>query len=395
MIAPFFEFDLFGQEVSLLIALVIGISFGFFLEKGGLGNSKKLAGQFYFTDLTVFKVMFSAIVTAMLGLFTLSWIGFLDLSLIEYNNTYVIPYLLAGLIFGAGFVIGGLCPGTACVSSATGRIDGMVLLAGVFFGIFIFGETFENFNEFLFSSALNKFSIPAYLNISFGLIVFLVVIFALIGFGCAQRIENKFLIKSNPNKKEGYRSQSKINIWLGSIAFVFAFLALIADNPYKSAYSFDEREGIPIEELKLQTISTHELAQIIRTKKKDFAIVDLRPNNEYKQYHIPTSVQLSDSLTLIDLKNSDNRVVFYNQGYKTEESLAHRIRDELKSQSYFLEGGMNAWFNEILFPNLNIPRGLSEEEIDKAAKKSRYFGGKPKFKSTGISKGKKYLREGC
>ena len=395
MTAPFFEFGLFSNEVSLLFALIIGVSFGFFLEKGGLGNAKKLAAQFYFNDLTVFKVMFSAIVTAMLGLFMLSWIGFLDLSLIEFQNTYVIPYLLAGLIFGAGFVIGGLCPGTACVSSATGRIDGMVLLAGVFFGIFLFGETFEHFNEFLFSSALNKFSIPAYLNTSFGLVVFTVVVIALGCFISSQRIENKFLVKSSSHKKEVHRSKSKINLWLGSVAFIFAFLALIADDPYKSSYSFDEGEGIPIEEFESQTVSTDELAQMIIARKKDFTIVDLRPFYEFKQYHIPTSVQLSDSLTFIDLKNSSKKVVFYNRGNKTSGSVAHKIKDDLNNQFYFLKGGLNNWFNEILFPNLNIPIGLSQKEVDNAVKRSRYFGGKPRIKGTASSKGKKYTREGC
>ena len=56
MIAPFYEFDLFGHNFSLFVAFVIGIGFGFFLERGGLGNAKKLAAQFYLTDLAVFKV---------------------------------------------------------------------------------------------------------------------------------------------------------------------------------------------------------------------------------------------------------------------------------------------------------------------------------------------------
>ncbi|HEY2091607.1 MAG TPA: YeeE/YedE thiosulfate transporter family protein, partial [Thermoanaerobaculia bacterium] len=93
--------------------LVIGIAFGWALERAGLGDSRKLAGQFYFTDLTVFKVMFTAIVTAMLGVFWLVRLGVISLASISVPETYLVPQLLGGLIFGAGFVAAGLCPGTS------------------------------------------------------------------------------------------------------------------------------------------------------------------------------------------------------------------------------------------------------------------------------------------
>ena len=57
---------------SLIVAFVIGTAFGCVLEQAGLGDAKRLAGQFYLRDFTVLKVMFSAIVTAMLGAF---WLG--------------------------------------------------------------------------------------------------------------------------------------------------------------------------------------------------------------------------------------------------------------------------------------------------------------------------------
>ena len=107
MNAPLFEYGLFGGEVSLLVAFVIGLGFGFFLERAGFGGARKLAAQFYLTDLTVFKVMFTAIVTAMLGVFYLGWAGLLDLSLVYISPTYLWPQAIGGLVLGFGFVIGG------------------------------------------------------------------------------------------------------------------------------------------------------------------------------------------------------------------------------------------------------------------------------------------------
>ena len=95
------------EEISLVIGFVIGIGFGFFLERGGFGNSRKLALQFYFRDLTVFKVMFTAIVTGMTGLIFFNVFGWIDLNSIYVNPTYLWPGIVGGLIMGAGFVVGG------------------------------------------------------------------------------------------------------------------------------------------------------------------------------------------------------------------------------------------------------------------------------------------------
>ena len=128
MNAPFYKFGLFGDHLSLVVAFLVGIAFGFFLERAGFGSGRKLAAQFYLTDLTVFKVMFTAIVTAMVGVFYLSWMGVVDLSLIYLGNTYLLPQIVGGLILGVGFVVGGYCPGTSCVAGATGRIDAFFFL---------------------------------------------------------------------------------------------------------------------------------------------------------------------------------------------------------------------------------------------------------------------------
>src|SRR5512139_1709715 len=109
MSAPFFKYGLFGDETSLLVAFVLGIGFGFFLERAGFGSARKLVGQFYLYDMAVFKVMFSAIVTAMLGVTYLGWMGVLDLELVYLTPTYLLPQVVGGLLLGVGFVIGGYC----------------------------------------------------------------------------------------------------------------------------------------------------------------------------------------------------------------------------------------------------------------------------------------------
>ncbi len=142
MTAPLYTSGLFGEEGSLLAAVFIGLGFGFFLERAGFGSARKLMAQFYLTDLAVFKVMFTAIITAMLGLALLSSAGWLDLSEVYLVPTYWTPQIVGGLLLGAGFVIGGYCPGTSIAALATGRIDGLVCALGIGAGTLTFAGLF-------------------------------------------------------------------------------------------------------------------------------------------------------------------------------------------------------------------------------------------------------------
>jgi len=205
MNTPFYKYGLFGDNVSLIVAFIIGIGFGFFLERAGFGNSKKLAMQFYFRDFAVLKVMFTAIVTAMLGAYFLSVFGILDLSLVYLVPTNILPQIIGGLILGFGFVIGGYCPGTSCVAAATGKKDGIIYLLGVIAGIFVFGEMFPLFKGLYNATPMGQVTISQWANIPYGLLVFAVVVMAIGAFAAAEWAEKKNAGKEGSvivNKKE-------------------------------------------------------------------------------------------------------------------------------------------------------------------------------------------------
>lgn len=146
MIFPFESLAGAWRELGLVIAVLIGIGFGFVLERAGFGRATKLAAQFYLRDMTVFKVMFTAIVTAMLGLVAAAGLGLTDLRAISESIvswTYVWPMLAGGFVLGAGFIISGYCPGTSLVSSASGNVDGMFAFGGVVTGTFLYSEALQ------------------------------------------------------------------------------------------------------------------------------------------------------------------------------------------------------------------------------------------------------------
>jgi uncharacterized protein len=192
MSAPFFKYGLFGDEASLLVAFAIGIGFGFFLERAGFGSARKLVAQFYLTDLAVFKVMFTAIVTAMLGVTYLGWMGILDLSLVYLVPTYWAAQVVGGLLLGVGFVVGGYCPGTSVAAVATGKIDGLVYVLGIAAGTLTFATAFPMLRGLYLAGSAGEMTLPQIFHLPYGLVVFAVVLMALGGFYGAGLLEARF-----------------------------------------------------------------------------------------------------------------------------------------------------------------------------------------------------------
>ena len=186
---PLYSYEIISSSWNLVLALIIGIGFGFILERGGLGNARKLIGQFLLTDLTVYKVMFSAIVTAMSGLFFLSATGDLNFQLIEFPDSFLMPQLLGGLILGAGFAIAGYCPGTTLVGMATGKIDAFYCFIGLFVGSWLFSLSYHLIESFYSSTRLTDNHLSQVLNVSTGSIIFAITLIAIAGFWLAEKLE--------------------------------------------------------------------------------------------------------------------------------------------------------------------------------------------------------------
>lgn len=191
MSAPLYELGWLSDGTSLVVALMVGVVFGWFLERGGMGNARKLAAQFYFRDMTVFKLLFSAVITAMLGVFWLTRTGWLEPALIYVPPTWIVPQLLGGLIFGLGFVMGGLCPGTSCVAISSGRLDGLALLAGMLFGILLFGEAFPVVEGLYESTPAGTLTVPELIGMPYHVTVLLVTALGIGAFRLAESVERR------------------------------------------------------------------------------------------------------------------------------------------------------------------------------------------------------------
>jgi len=182
----------FSLGAELAIALALGVGFGYVLERAGFGSARKLTAVFYLHDMAVVKVMFTAVVTTMAGLFALSAIGVLDLGELYIEPTNFVAQGVGGLLFGAGFLVGGYCPGTSIAAVATGRKDGMVFALGMLAGVYAYAELTPQLDDWYQATAAGTLTLPSITGVGMGwwVLVFAAALWAG-GVGMA-RLENRF-----------------------------------------------------------------------------------------------------------------------------------------------------------------------------------------------------------
>lgn len=185
---------------DFVIALLIGMAFGFILEASGFSSSRNIAGVFYGYNFVVLRVFFTALIVAMVGLLYFDYFGWIDLNLVYVLPTYLPSMILGGVIMGFGFIIGGFCPGTSFTAAAIGKLDGMVFIVGVFIGIFLFSEGFPLYEEFYTAGALGNVTIGEVLGISNQLVTFGVVLVAIAAFWGTWLIEKRVRKNNKPFK---------------------------------------------------------------------------------------------------------------------------------------------------------------------------------------------------
>ena len=178
--------------LDLLIALVIGIGFGYALEQAGFSSSRKLVGMFYGYDTTVIKVFFTAAIVALLGSQLLSYFGLLDLNKVFVNEYYVKSAIIGGIVMGAGFIMGGFCPGTGLSAMSIGKIDAIFFFLGGLAGAFVFAETWPLIQDLATSSYKGPVKINEALGLSTGAFILLLIIAAVVMFWIAEKAEQKF-----------------------------------------------------------------------------------------------------------------------------------------------------------------------------------------------------------
>lgn len=334
--------DLLGHGGAYVIYLLIGIGFGAVLEMAGFGHSPKLAAQFYLKEMTVLKVMFTAIVVAMVLIFITSGLGWLDYNLVWVNPTYLWPGIIGGLIMGFGFIIGGFCPGTSLVAAATLKLDGLFFALGGLFGIFLFGETVGSFDDFWHSSYLGRYTIPEMLGVSTGVVVFGVVMMAVIAFWGSEQMERIFG-GFDLQKAPRWRYGAAGALVLAGAAAVLIGQPTTADRWARIA---DEKNQL----LADRAVQIHpgELISLQHDNRLIVRMLDVRSEADYNLFHILDAEHtpletIPDLVPSLHLEPANTVfVVMSNDEIAATEAWKTLVAESVPNV-YILEGGINQW----------------------------------------------------
>jgi rhodanese-related sulfurtransferase len=345
-IAPFpIEADL-GKWLAYGLYLIIGILFGTALEQAGFAYSPNLAAQFYLKDMRVLKVMFTAIITAMTLIFLSSGIGILDYTKVFVDPTYLWPGIVGGIIMGVGFAIGGFCPGTSATAAATGSIDALFYLGGIFTGIFAFGETVDSFAEFWYGWSMGRFTLPDWLNISTGATVVLVILVALVFFWAAEWFEKKF---GGIDRKTLPRIR-----YVGAAVFLVlgVVVMLIGQPGWEQKWERISAEKTEVLNNREVQIAPGELLDLMNNNKIKLVMLDVRSESEYNLFHLAWSKQVDPTAEAVDalvpdlLDNPAKTAVVTMSNGEIDATQAWKVLvAEGVPNVYILDGGLNAWLD--------------------------------------------------
>lgn len=340
--APFPIVEIFGKWGAYAIYLLIGIGFGAVLEMAGFGNSMKLAGQFYFKEQTVLKVMFTAIVVAMVMVFAASGLGLLDYNLVWVNPTYLWPGIVGGLVMGAGFIIGGFCPGTSLVSAATLKIDGIFFALGTFFGIFLFGETVGFYEDFWYSSYMGRFTLPDLFGVPTGVVVVGIILMALGMFWGAEHLERIFG-KVDLSQAPKWRYAAAGGLIMASLAVLVIGQPTTAD---KWARVEAEKEALLSD--RAAQIHPGELLSLMQDRRLNLIMLDVRSEADYNIFHIRDARHVAIDELMQEVGEMyytpENTVFVLMSNDESDATEAWRLLTaESVPNVYLLEGGLNNW----------------------------------------------------
>ena len=354
--------DIIGNELNYIVALIIGIAFGFVLEQAGFSSSKKLVGVFYGYDFVVLRVFFTAAVTAMLGVIIFSHYGLLDIDFVYVNPTFLWSAIVGGAIMGVGFILGGYCPGTSVCAAAVGKIDAMLFILGSLFGVLFFAEGYPMFEKFYKGWDYGNLTVFDSLSISQGTFALLLTVIALGAFWMTTWIEKKVNKGVNHDK-----TPLKYYLFFTVVGVGLAIVSLFMPSQKQTLLNRVEEAGF-VSSHSIQTMDCDEITFRIIDNDAKIQLIDVRDEKTFAGLTLPGAVNIPAKSIFgkewFDiLSDRSKKKVFFSDNEELARKAAVIASELGYTNNYILAGGLNVFKANII--NFQKPTVVStRQEID-------------------------------
>lgn len=351
--APY-EVTKWGMAAEPAIHVALGMGFGFVLERAGFGSAKKLTNQFYLNDMTVLKVMFTAIITAMVLILAATTFGLLEFDKLWINPTYLGSGILGGFVFGIGFVVGGYCPGTALVSTATLKLDGLLFTLGVLGGIFAFGYTEPLVDGFWNDSGnFGQLTLFGLLGQPMPIVVLLVLALALLFFAGAEWIERLVNRKTAQagsaadSSKDAMRPKVRpAYVYAAALVGTAAVMALVWAPTHSRRVGESQARAEAAIRSRQIFVDPRELADLMRDKRLALALLDTRDESRFNRFHLLDARLVDANLGNVLAIPARTVKVLVDDSESAAVEVYRRLAASKVENLYILAGGLSAW-NEL------------------------------------------------
>jgi thiosulfate/3-mercaptopyruvate sulfurtransferase len=355
-----YSLDALGTPWAFFLALLIGIGFGFALERAGFSSSRRLAGVFYFTDMAVLKVMFTALITAMLGLSYLVALGWVRLENIFLMPTIYGAEIVGGLLFGVGFVMGGWCPGTAAAGLAAGRMDALIFLMGAIGGSVLFNELFPVIGPLMTAGDRGVQMVYDNLGMSREAFALVFTLVAVAAFWLAEWAE-KARMGRGPYLGSPFLKAFSVALIAAAVGL---FVLPSGDAGMGQAavpLASDEKALLANVDQAGDHIESEDLADRLMAGDPDLVVVDVRPVSEFKTFHIPgaINVALPELAEALQPHRNKGTIVLYSNGMTHPAQARDSLQRMGFSNVYLLTDGLQGFRDRCLKPVSLRPEPMS------------------------------------
>ncbi|MCF8077578.1 MAG: YeeE/YedE family protein [Desulfotignum sp.] len=382
MIETFLSLGQLNTANALFVSVVIGIFFGIALEQAGFGSSRRLAGVFYFRDMAVIKVMFTAMITAIICLQLSFRFGLISEQAVYLNPTLYKAQVIGGIIFGIGFVMGGWCPGTAAVGAASGKWDAFIFLFGAAAGSALFNETYPLIQGLQADQLQHIAFVHETLGIGREWLLLFFVAAGVLVFWIMELIEKKTTQHSAYLGSSFLKQFSMVFLVAGFFVFLVSGTFPDTENSPEAGVVDTQTEAFVSEQTLLAGVDEaldhmepEDLANRIYSGHKDILLVDIRPRAEFLHFHIKTArnIELKELFeTLLPYKNK-GMIVLYSNGM-THPAQARDALSRVGFQNvYLLTDGLEGFIERCLKPVSLRSEPIPESQAAQINQWRRFF----------------------